>query len=89
MYSDEASMANGYRNNGTPLPIIPPQVIEEPQSQLVPQQPKPPAINLFSDQRIFINAPQYHWHTQGAIGTDEEARQQIVALTHQLYEFCH
>ena len=34
--------------------------------------------------RIFISAPQYHWHvTEG----DTEARQHIIALAQQLHEF--
>ena len=39
---------------------------------------------LFDDWRIFISAPQYHWHvTEG----DTEARQHIIVLTQQLHEF--
>ena len=35
------------------------------------------------------SAPQYHWHAQGAVGTDEEARQHVVALAQRLHEFGH
>ena len=48
-----------------------------------------PGAPLFSDRRIFVNAPQYHWHVQGAVGTDKEARQHLVALAQQIYEFGH
>ena len=34
-----------------------------------------------------MSAPQYHWHAQGAVGTDEEARQHVVALGQRLHEF--
>ena len=36
-----------------------------------------------------MSAPQYHWHAQGAVGTDEEARQHVVALGQRLHEFGH
>ena len=48
-----------------------------------------PVASLFGDQRIFLNAPQYHWHVQGAVGADEEARQHIVALAQRLHQFGH
>ena len=61
VYSDEASMVNG--NNGeTTLPVVTPQVVEEPKIGLVPQAQVQPVAGLFSDQRIFVSAPQYHWH---------------------------
>lgn len=89
VYSDEASMASGSGINGTSLLVIAPQVIEKLEMGLVPQQNKPPAIELFSDQTIFINAPQYHWHIQGVVGVDDGTKQQTVALAWQLYEFDH
>ena len=36
-----------------------------------------------------MSAPQYHWHGQGAVGTNEEARHHVVALAQRLYEFGH
>ena len=30
--------------------------------------------------RIFLHAPQYHWHTSGTGGIDYEARERLVAL---------
>ena len=59
MYSDEASVVNG--NNGeTTLPLVNPQVVKEPKTGLVPQAQAQPVAGLFSDQRIFMSAPQYH-----------------------------
>ena len=71
-YDDEA-MRNG---NGDPsqalVPVIP--RVEELEEQSVALQ----AVDLpFSedtvaqfDARIFVHAPQYHWHTSGAVGID-------------------
>ena len=36
-----------------------------------------------------MNAPQYHWHVQGAVGANDEARQHIVALAQRLHQFGH
>ena len=33
-----------------------------------------------SSARIFIHAPQYHWHTSGTGRIDQEARERLVAL---------
>ena len=57
--------------------------------RIVPQIPRFPSALLFDDQRIFANALQCHWHVSGAIGVDEEARQQFIALDQQLYQFSH
>lgn len=74
MYSFEISMENGNGSNHTSLLVVAPQIIEELEMGFVPQKPRPLAIELFGDQRIFINAPQYHWHIQGAGNANEEAR---------------
>ena len=72
IYSDEASMANGSNGEST-VEVVIPQAIEEPQVGLVPQMHAQHVASLFDDRRIFVNAPQYHCHVQGAVGTDEEA----------------
>ena len=36
-----------------------------------------------------MSAPQYHWHVQGVVGIDEEAKQHVVALAQRLHEFGH
>ena len=66
-------MANG--NNGEfTLPMVAPQIVEEPKTGLVRQAQAQPVAGLFCDQRIFVIAPQYHWHVQGVVGADDEAR---------------
>ena len=57
MYSDSASMVNG-SNGETTLPVVAPQVVEEPEIGLVPQAQARPVVGLFGDQRIFVSAPQ-------------------------------
>ena len=72
-------MANGSNGEST-LQVVTPQVIEEPVMGLAPQAQEQPVASLFDDRRIFVNAPQYHWHVQGAVGADEQAKWHIVAL---------
>ena len=72
-------MANGSNREST-LQVVAPQAIDEPQVGLVPQAHAQPVAPLFGDRRIFVSAPQYHWHVQGAVGTDEETRQHVVAF---------
>ena len=69
--------------------MVTPQAIDEPEVGLVSQMHTQPVALLFGDQRIFVSASQYHWHVQGAVGIDEEARQHIVALAQRLHEFGH
>ena len=59
VYSEEASMANGNRGETT-LPVVTPQVVEELETGLIPRAQVQPVAGLFSDRRIFVNAPQYH-----------------------------
>ena len=54
--------------------MVTPQVVEEPEVDLVPQVEAQPVASLFNDRRIFVNAPQYHWHVQGVVGVDEEGK---------------
>ena len=49
VYSDEASMANG-SNGETSLPVVTPQVVDEPEMGLVPQAQAQPVAGLFGDQ---------------------------------------
>ena len=81
-------MANGSNGEST-LPMVTPQIVEEPEMGLIPQAQAQPVAGLFGDQRIFVNAPQYHWHVQGAVGADDEAKQHIVALAQRLHHFGH
>ena len=93
VYSDEALMANGSNGESTLWVVTPqavtPQAVDEPKVGLLPQMNTQPGAPLFGDRRIVVNAPQYHWHVQGAMGTDEEAKQHLVALAQQIYEFSH
>ena len=75
-------MGSGSGSNGAPAVIaVVPHSVEEPEASLVPQTSlQRPSEELFGGQRIFLHAPQYHWHVQGAADVDEEARQQVVAL---------
>ena len=63
-YSDEISIGSGNGSNGVPtLFAVVPSVVEEPEASLVPQIAlQRPSEDLFGDQRIFLHAPQYHWH---------------------------
>ena len=81
----------GSGSNGvSAVPEVVPYAIEEPESSLLPQTAlQRPSEDLFGGQRIFLHAPQYHWHVQGAAGVDDEARQQVVALAEQMYRFGH
>ena len=56
VYSDEASMANGSNGEST-LPMVAPQIVEAPETGLVPQSQAQPVARLFGDRRIFVNAP--------------------------------
>ena len=90
-YSDEISMGSGNGSNGVPtLSAVVPSAVEEPEASLLPQIAlQRPSEDLFGGQRIFLHAPQYHWHIQGAAGVDDEARQRVVALAEQMYRFGH
>ena len=37
--------------------------------------------------RIFIQAPQYHWHTVTSAGIDAKARERLVALEQKVFVF--
>ena len=72
-------MANGSNGEST-LPMVTPQIMENPEMGLVPQTQAQLVAGLFGEQCIFVSAPQYHWHVQCVVGADDEARQHIVAL---------
>ena len=77
-------MATG-SNGETTLPVVTPQVVEEPEIGLIPQAQAQPVVGLFRDRRIFVNAPQYHWHAQGGVGADDQARCHIDVLAQSLH----
>ena len=85
---DDQSM--GSQSNGPPaVALVVPTTIEEPGSSLVPQEVHPPQEALFGDRRIFVHAPQFHWHdySQGAMDVDRDARNQIMDLADRLHTF--
>ena len=69
-------MGIGNGRNGVPtMPVVVPYAIEEPKASLEPQTTMPrPSEELFGGQRIFLHAPQYHWHVQGVASVDDEAK---------------
>ena len=79
-------MVNG-SNGETTLPVVTPQVVEEPETGLVPQAQAQPVAGLFGDQRIFVSAAQYHWNVQGVVDADDEAKHHIDALAQRLHQF--
>ena len=90
MYSDKASMTNGNGSNGdSTLPIATPQTIKEAKTEVVSHTQIQLVAILFRDRRNSVYGPDYHQHVQGAIGTDDETRQQVFALANQLYNFGH
>ena len=61
VYSDEASMINGNRQNGElALPIKVPILGEEIEACLMVQVPTQPTRPLFGGCHILLNAPEYH-----------------------------
>ena len=56
VFLDEASTANGSNGEATLL-VVTPQVVEEPETGLVPQAQAQLVARLFGDHRIFVNAP--------------------------------
>ena len=55
----------------------------------MPQEVHPPQEALFSDTRIFIHAPQFHWHGYGpeTMDVDKDAKNQIMDLADLLHTF--
>ena len=87
---DDQDMRNG---NGDPsqelVPLVP--RVEEPEDQAVALQATdlsfPADAVAQSGARIFVHAPQYHWHTSGTGGIDQEARERLVALEALVHRF--
>ena len=88
VYSDEALMANGSNEEST-LYVVTPQAVDEPEVGLVPQMHTQLGAPLFGNRRVFVNAPQYHWHVQVVVGSDDEARNHINTLAQRLHQFGH
>ena len=80
-------MLNGHNGDVPPQPVVP--VVEEPKTEVVQTAAAPSGSGDMAPggSRIFIQAPQYHWHTVASAGTDAEARERLVALEQQVFAF--
>ena len=87
VYRSEVEMLNGHNGDVPPQPAVP--VVEEPETEVVQTAAAPsgPGDMAPGGSRIFIQAPQYHWHTVASAGTDAEARERLVALERQVFAF--
>ena len=80
---DDQAIRNG---NGDLSQALVPMVprFEEPEDQTVALQAAklsfPEDTVAQPSARIFVHPPQYHWHTSGTSGMDQEAREHLVAL---------
>ena len=73
VYLHNASSANG-SNGESILQVVTAQAMEELEMGLVSQAQEQPVAPLFCGWKIFVNAHQYHWHVQGAMDANDEAR---------------
>ena len=88
-YPDDAEMRNGGNGNQSQT-IIPVEGHVSDPTEFVTQATRvdvPEDAVATPGTRIFIQAPQYHWHSSGAEGIDGEARERLVALEALVYRF--
>ena len=80
-------MLNGHNGDVPPQPALP--AVEEPETKVVQTTAGPSGLGDVTPggSHIFIQAPQYHWHTVTSIGTDAEAREHLVALEQRVFAF--
>ena len=80
-------MLNGHNGDVPPQPALP--VVEEPETEVIQAAVAPGGLGDVAPggSCIFIQAPQYHWHTVTLAGTDAEAREHLVALEQKVYAF--
>ena len=80
---DDKAMRNGNGDPPQALVLVVPRA-EEPEEQTIALQAAdlsfPEDTVAQSCARIFVHAPQYHWHTSGIGGIDQEARERLVPL---------
>ena len=57
-------------------------MVEELETDLVQSAAAPCGLGEVTPggSRIFVQAPQYHWHSVTTAGTDVEAQERLVAL---------
>ena len=80
-------MLNGHNGDVPPQPVLP--VVEEPEADVVRSAA---TLNgsgepTLGGSRIFVQAPQYQWHSVTIVGTDAEARERLVALEQKVLTF--
>ena len=87
VYTNEEEMSNGHNEDALPQPVVP--HVEEPESDVVPGAAVPRGSGEFTlgGPRIFVQAPQYHWHSTASVGTGAEAREHLVALERWVFAF--
>ena len=86
VYSDEEEMRNGHNGDVPPQPKGP--LVEEPETDLGhPVAARGSGEFTPGGPRIFVQAPQYHWHSVASAGTDAEARERLVALEQRVFAF--
>ena len=80
-------MLNGHNGDAPPQPVLP--VVEEPETDVIQSAVGPSGSGdvTLGGARIFIQAPQYHWHTVALVGIDAEARERLVALVQRVFAF--
>ena len=74
--------------NGTEQTGPAPRVEEPDEGQAVGEQRQQPGGQRQApavDRRVFIHAPQYHWHAEGEV--DEEARAALEKLHRDTFQF--
>ena len=78
---------NGHNGDVPPQLALP--VVEEPETEVIQATVAPGGSGDVTPggSRIFIQAPQYHWHTVTSAGTDAEAREHLVALEQKVCAF--
>ena len=62
--------------------------------EAIPAQSAPlgQAVPLFDGLKIFVHAPQYHWHvaiSEGVQAVDQEVKEHIVSIANLLDRFGH
>ena len=64
-------------------------MVEEPETDVVQVAVAPSESGYVAPggSRIFIQAPQYHWHTVTSTGIDAEAQERLVALEQKVFAF--
>ena len=80
-------MLNGHNGDVPPQPAL--LVVEEPETEVVQAAAAPSGSGDVAPggSCIFIQAPQYHWHTVTSASTDAEARERLVALEQKVFAF--